>query len=60
VKTSKKGKTGKTIVTTKGMSKGAKATEVLAQRKAEAAKTMLRPLVEKSTKLMKTNKNLIR
>jgi hypothetical protein len=51
--TSKKGKVGKTTVAMEGTSKVAKATEVLAQRKAEAAKTTLPPLTEKSTKLMK-------
>jgi hypothetical protein len=50
---SKKGKVGKTTVAMEGTSKVAKATEVLAQRKAEAAKTTLPPLTEKSTKLMK-------
>jgi hypothetical protein len=59
-KTSKKGKTGKAIAATKGAFKGVKATEVLAQQKADAAKTTLPPLAEKSTKLMKVNENLIR
>jgi hypothetical protein len=58
--TSKKGKAGKTITTTEGTSKAAKATDVLAQRKAGAAKTTLPPIAEKSTKLMKVSENLIR
>jgi uncharacterized membrane-anchored protein len=37
-----------------------KAQDVLAKRKAEAAKTMLPPLAEKSSKLLKVNENLIR
>jgi hypothetical protein len=60
VETSKKGKAGKTVVTTEGTSKTVKATDVLAQRKAEDAKTTLRPIAEKSTKLMKISENLIR
>jgi hypothetical protein len=41
-------------------SKGAKAADVLAQRKADAAKTTLPPIAEKTSKLMKINENLIR
>jgi hypothetical protein len=48
-----KGKAGKIALTTEGTSKSAKARDVLAQRKAEAAKTTLPPLAEKSSKLMK-------
>jgi hypothetical protein len=53
VETSKRGKVGKAAATTEGTSKTAKATDVLAQRKAEDAKTTLPPIAEKSTKLMK-------
>jgi hypothetical protein len=41
-------------------SKSAKAQDVLAKRKAEAAKTTLPPIAEKSSKLLKVNENLIR
>jgi hypothetical protein len=47
------------VVITEGTSKSAKATEVLAQCKVEAAKTTLPPLVEKPSKLMKVSENLI-
>jgi hypothetical protein len=60
VETSKKGKTNKAAGTTEGASKSAEAQYVLAKRKAEAAKTTLPPLVEKSSKLLKVNENLIR
>jgi hypothetical protein len=60
METSKKGKASKTAATTESTSKGAKATYVLAQRKDEAAKTTLPPIVEKSTKLIKISENLIR
>jgi hypothetical protein len=46
--------------TIESTSKSAKAADVLAQRKAEAAKTTLPPVVEKTTKLMKVNENLLR
>jgi hypothetical protein len=59
VETSKKGKTSKTAGTTEGASKGTKAQDVLAKRKADAAKTTLPPLAEKSSKLMKINENLV-
>jgi hypothetical protein len=57
---SKKGKMGKAIATMEGTSKPAKATEVLAQRKAEDAKTTLPPVAEKPSKLMKIGENLVR
>jgi hypothetical protein len=57
--TSKKGKTNKAASTTEGASKSMKAQDVLAKRKAEAAKTTLPPLVKKSSKLLKVNENLI-
>jgi hypothetical protein len=58
-KTSKKWKTSKATVVTEGTSKNVKATDVLAQRKAEATKTTLPPVVEKTTKLMKVSENLL-
>jgi hypothetical protein len=60
VETSKKGKTSKAAGTTEGSLKSTKAQDVLAKRKADAAKTTLPLLVEKSSKLLKVNKNLIR
>jgi hypothetical protein len=44
--TSKKGKISKTAVTTEGAAKGTKAQDVLAKRKADAAKTTLPLLAE--------------
>jgi hypothetical protein len=58
--TSKKWKTGKATITTKSTSEGAKAADVLAQRKAEAAKTTLPPVSEKTTKLMEVTENRLR
>jgi hypothetical protein len=58
--TSKKGKTSKTAVATEGTAKVTKAQDVLAKRKAEAAKTTLPPLAEKSSKLLKISENLTR
>jgi hypothetical protein len=52
--TSKKKRTGKATTATEGPSKS------LAQRKADAAKTTLPPVAEKTSKLMKLNENLIR
>jgi hypothetical protein len=52
--TSKKGKTGKATTMAAGTSKSAKATDVLAQRKAEAAKTTLPPVAKKTTKLIRS------
>jgi hypothetical protein len=46
VETSKKGKISKTAVTTEGAAKGTKAQDVLAKRKADAAKTTLPLLAE--------------
>jgi hypothetical protein len=60
VKTSKKGKMSKAAGTTEGASKSTKAQDVLAKRKADATKTTLPPLVEKSSKLLKVNENLVR
>jgi hypothetical protein len=50
----------KSVAAAEGTSKNVKATDVLAQRKAKAAKTTLPPTAEKSTKLMKFSENLIR
>jgi hypothetical protein len=58
--TSKKERTGKTMTAPDGASKSAKAADVLAQRKADAAKTTLPRVAEKTSKLMKINENLIR
>jgi hypothetical protein len=60
VETSKKGKMNKAAGTAEGTLKSVKAQDVLAKQKAEAAKTTLPLLVEKSSKLLKFNKNLIR
>jgi hypothetical protein len=60
VETSKKGKTNKTAGATEGAPKSMKAQDVLAKRKAEAAKTTLPPLAEKSSKLLRINENLTR
>jgi hypothetical protein len=57
---STKGKVNKSVAAAEGTSKNVKATDVLAQRKAKAAKTTLPPTAEKSTKLMKFSENLIR
>jgi hypothetical protein len=59
VETSKKGKTNKAAGTAEGASKSAKAQDVLAKQKAEAAKTTLPPLAEKSSKLLMVNENLV-
>jgi hypothetical protein len=55
VETSKKGKAGKAVVTIESSSKLAKASEALAQWKAEAAKTTLPPVATKPSKLMKVS-----
>jgi hypothetical protein len=59
-KTSRKGKSSKEVVTTEGAPKSTKAQDVLAKRKADAAKATLPPLAEKSSKLLKINENLAR
>jgi hypothetical protein len=59
-KTSREGTSSKATAATEGTSNSAKATDVLAQRKAVAAKTTLPPVAEKTTKLMKVSENLIR
>jgi hypothetical protein len=60
VKTTKKSKTSKAAAVAEGTSKSTKSQDGLAKRKAEAAKTTLPPLVEKSSKLLKVNKTLKR
>jgi hypothetical protein len=55
---SRKGKSSKAARMTEGAPKSAKAQDVLATRKADAAKTTLPPLAEKSSKLLKINENL--
>jgi hypothetical protein len=60
VETSKKGKMNKAASTMEGASKSTKAQDVLAKRKAKAAKTTLPLLAEKSLKLLKVNENLVR
>jgi hypothetical protein len=59
VETSKKSKSSNAATVAEGTSKSTKAQDVLANRKAEAAKTTLPPLAEKSSKLLKVNENLI-
>jgi hypothetical protein len=58
--TSWKGKSSKASGMTEGAPKSAKAQDVLGKRKADAAKTTLPPLAEKSSKLLKINENLAR
>jgi hypothetical protein len=58
--TSRKGKSSKTAVTSENVAKNAKAQDVLAKRKADAAKATLPPLAEKSSKLLKVNESLAR
>jgi acyl-CoA reductase-like NAD-dependent aldehyde dehydrogenase len=58
--TSRKGKSSKAVGTTEGAPKSTKAQDVLAKRKADAAKATPPPLAEKSSKLLKINENLAR
>jgi hypothetical protein len=60
VETSQKNKSSKAVAATEGTSKSTKAQDFLAKQTAEAAKTTLPPLAEKSSKLLKVNENLIR
>jgi hypothetical protein len=60
VETSRKGKSGKPAVMIEGAPKSTKAQDILAKRKADAAKATLPPLAEKSSKLLKINENLAR
>jgi hypothetical protein len=58
--TSRKSKSSKTAITSENVAKNTKAQDVLAKRKADAAKATLPPLAEKSTKLLKVNETLAR
>jgi hypothetical protein len=60
VETSQKSKLSKIAATTEPAVKSAKAQDILAKRKADAAKATLPPLAEKSTKLLKVNETLAR
>jgi hypothetical protein len=60
VETSRKSKSSRTAVTAENIAKNTKAQDVLAKRKADAAKATLPPLAEKSTKLLKVNETLAR
>jgi hypothetical protein len=60
VETSRKSKSSKTAVTAENVVKNTKAQDILAKRKADAAKATLPPLAEKSTKLLKVNETLSR
>jgi hypothetical protein len=60
VETSRKTKSSKTAVTVDNVVKNTKAQDILANRKADAAKATLPPLAEKSTKLLKVNETLAR
>jgi hypothetical protein len=60
VETSRKTKSRKTAVTVDNVVKNTKAQDILATRKADAAKATLPPLAEKSTKLLKVNETLAR
>jgi hypothetical protein len=60
VETSRKTKPGKTTAVVDSAVKNIKAQDILAKRKADAAKATLPPLAEKSTKLLKVNETLAR
>jgi hypothetical protein len=60
VETSRKTKSGKTTAVVDSAMKNTKAQDILAKRKADAAKATLPPLAEKSTKLLKVNETLAR
>jgi hypothetical protein len=60
VETSRRSKLSKIAVTAEPAAKSTKAQDILAKRKADAAKATLPPLVEKSTKLLKVNETLAR
>jgi hypothetical protein len=60
VETSRKSKSSRIAVTAENVAKNTKAQDVLAKRKADAAKATLPPLAEKSTKLLKVNETLAR
>jgi hypothetical protein len=60
IETSRKAKLGKTSSVVENVVKSSKAQDILAKRKADAAKATLPPLAEKSTKLTKVNETLAR
>jgi hypothetical protein len=60
VETSRKAKSGKTSSVVENAVKSSKAQDILAKRKADAAKATLPPLAEKSTKLLKVNETMAR
>jgi hypothetical protein len=60
IETSRKTKLGKTSSVVENVVKSSKAQDILAKRKADAAKATLPPLAEKSAKLTKVNETLAR
>jgi hypothetical protein len=60
VETSRKSKSSKIAVTAENVARNTKAQDVLAKRKADAAKATLPSLAKKSTKLLKVNETLAR
>jgi hypothetical protein len=60
VETSRKTESSKTTVTVDIVAKNTKAQDILAKRKADAAKATLPPLAEKSIKLLKVSETLAR
>jgi hypothetical protein len=58
--TSRKGKPSKMAATSEAAARNTKAQDVLAKRRADAAKATLPPLAEKSLKLLKVNRTLAR
>jgi hypothetical protein len=60
VETSRKARPGKAGSVVENAVKNSKAQDILAKRKADAAKATLPPLAEKSTKLLKVNETLAR
>jgi hypothetical protein len=60
VEISRKNKSSRTAVTVENAAKNTEAQDVLAKRRADAAKATLPPLAEKSTNLLKVNKTLAR
>jgi hypothetical protein len=60
VETSRRTKSGTTTAVVDSAVKNTKAQDILAKRKADAAKATLPPLAEKSTKLLKVNETLAR
>jgi hypothetical protein len=60
IETSRKTRPGKTSSVVDNAVKNSKAQDILAKRKADAAKATLPPLAEKSTKLLKVNETLAR